>query len=85
MANPAGVYADADLMTAWLRQVALLHAEAPAGFWNDHCTHFRHGGFRYGLDQINPEIGRCRRRADKVRSTVQCRPKNRAKTSTAKV
>jgi len=33
MANSAGVYAEADLMTARLRQVALLHAEAPAGLW----------------------------------------------------
>ena len=54
MANSAGVYANADLVTAGLGQVALLHAEAPAGFWNDHCTHFRHGGLRYGLDQISP-------------------------------
>ena len=54
MANPTGLYAEADLMTARLRQVALLHAEAPAGFGNDHCTHFRHSGLRDRLNQISP-------------------------------
>jgi hypothetical protein len=48
MADPAGVYADADLVTAGLGQVALLHAEAPARFWNDHRAHLQHGGLRCG-------------------------------------
>src|ERR1700730_12151974 len=60
MADPAGVYADADLVTAALGQLAHLHAEAPARFRNNHCAHLQHGGLRFGQDQLY----RCRGRAD---------------------
>src|SRR6202035_4298138 len=46
MADSAGVYADADLVTAGLGQVALLQAEGPARCRNEHCAHLRHGGLR---------------------------------------
>ena len=59
MADPAGVYADADLVTAGLRQVALLHAEAAARFRNDHRAHLQHGGLRCEQNQLY----RCRERA----------------------
>ena len=52
MADPAGVYTDADLVTSGLGQVALLHAEGPARFRNDHRAHLQLGGLRCGEDQL---------------------------------
>src|SRR5580704_6593416 len=58
MADPAGVYADADLVTAGVGQVALLQAERRARFRNEHCAHLQPGGLRSGQDQLY----RCRGR-----------------------
>jgi len=44
VADPPGVYTDADLVTAGFGKVAFLHADAGSRLRNDHCAHFRHGG-----------------------------------------
>jgi hypothetical protein len=71
--TPAGLYADADLVTAGLGQVTLLHAEAPARFRNDHCVHLQHGGLRCGEDQLYRTSYIGVERADLERHTAQCR------------
>ena len=53
VADPAGVYADADLVTAGLGQVALLHAEASARFRNDHWRIFDMVGSARGRPVIH--------------------------------
>jgi hypothetical protein len=44
VADAAGMYADADFVTARLGKVTLHHAKAAANLRNDHCAHLGHRG-----------------------------------------
>jgi hypothetical protein len=47
VADAAGAYADTNLVTCGLGQIALVHAKTAANFRNDHGAHLGHRGLHF--------------------------------------